>query len=292
MSGSVLLLAHGTPDSLDELEDYLTLVRGGRRPSPELLAELRHNYTAIGGRSPLTDITRAQAAALGRELGGRVPVWVGMRSWKPFVADALSEAARAGARDVLVIPMAPQLSALTAGRYRAAVEQATPDGVSVKLVESWHAHPLFLDALAEKVRLALDQCARDAVLFSAHSLPERVIREGDLYASYVRVTAEGVAARVGLADVRLAYQSAGRTPEPWIGPSLVETLGELAATGKRSVLVVPVCFVSDHLEVLYDIDVAAREAARRLGLDLTRTESLNTAPLLIRALADLVRRHG
>ncbi len=292
MSDSVLLLGHGTPDSLGELPEYLTLVRGGRRPSPGLVAELTRNYAAIGGRSPLTDITCAQARALADELGRRIPVLVGMRYWKPFVADALSQAAQSGWRDVLAIPLAPQCSAMILGRYRAAVEQATPAGVSVRWVGPWHDHPLLLDALAEKVRLARAEVTPDAVLFSAHSVPERALRDGDLYPSYVRATAQGVAERLGLGEVRLAYQSAGRTEEPWIGPSLAQALTELAAAGRRTVLVVPVSFVSDHVEVLYDLDQAARETARGRGITLTRTESLNTSPLFIRALAALVRRHG
>jgi ferrochelatase len=274
------------------MEDYLTLVRGGRPPSSELVAEMRHNYAAIGGRSPLTELTLAQGAALARELGGAPRVYVGMRNWKPFIADVLREAARDGVGKLLAIPLAPQFSGLSTGKYRSAVEGALPPGLSVRFVDSWHDHPLLLEAFAEKVRAALARDSRDAVVFTAHSLPERVIREGDPYAEHVRATAAGIAARVGIEDLRIAYQSAGRTPEPWLGPSLEQTLEELAAARKRSVLVVPVSFVCDHTEILYDVDVAAGAVARRLGLDLARSESLNTSPLLVRALADLVRLHG
>jgi ferrochelatase len=292
VSRGVLLLAHGTPESLDDMEEYLTLVRGGRAPSAELVTEMSANYAAIGGRSPLTEITRAQAAALGRELGEGVPVTVGMRNWKPFIADALAEAVAQGVREIVAIPLAPQFSTLSVAKYRAAVEAATAPALRVRFVDSWHDHPLLLEAFAEKVRQALRGAPRDAVLFTAHSLPERVIRAGDPYADHVRATALGIAARIDLEHVAIAYQSAGRTPEPWLGPSLDQALGELATAGKRSVLVVPVSFVCDHTEILYDIDVAARATAQRLGLDLARSESLNTAPLLIRALADLVRVHG
>ena len=292
MSDGVLLLAHGTPDSLDEMEDYLKLVRGGRPPSEELVAEMCSNYAAIGGRSPLTDITRAQAAALARELDGAPRVYMGMRNWKPFIADALAEAAKDGARELLVIPLAPQYSELSVGKYRSAVESALPEGLRFSFVDSWHSHPLLLEAFADRVQAALASAPRDAVLFTAHSLPVRVIKAGDPYADQVRATAEGIAARVGLGEVRVAYQSAGRTPEPWLGPSLEDALKALPASGARSVLVVPVSFVCDHTEILFDIDVAARGVARELGIDLARSESLNTSPLLIRALADLVRMHG
>jgi ferrochelatase len=292
MSDAVLLLAHGTPDSLDEMEAYLTLVRGGRAPSAELVAEIRHNYAAIGGRSPLTDITRAQAAALSAALGGRPAVLIGMRNWRPFIAEAVEEAVRAGARDLLAIPLAPQYSTLSIGKYREAAERALPEGVTLRFVEAWNDHPELIEAFAERVCEAFRRGPRDAVLFTAHSLPERVAREGDPYPLHVRQTAEAVAERTGLGEARIVYQSAGRTPEPWLRPSLEDALRDLAERGCASVLVVPISFVCDHTEILYDIDIAAKETARSLGIDLTRTESLNTSPRLIDALAQLVRAHG
>jgi len=291
MTFGLLLLAHGTPDRLDEMPDYLRLVRGGREPSAELVEEMRHNYAAIGGRSPLTDITRAQAAALQRELADGTPVFVGMRNWKPFVADALRDAAAAGVTDLLALPMAPQYSTLSVGKYREAVERSKPDGTAVTFVESWHDDPGLLDALAEKVRAARTGEDWDEVIFTAHSLPERVVREGDPYAEQVAVTARGVAERAGLARYRQAYQSAGRTPEPWIGPSLEAVLAELADENARRVLVAPIGFVCDHTEILFDVDVQARAFARSRALTLGRTESLNTSPTFIRALAALVRAH-
>jgi protoporphyrin/coproporphyrin ferrochelatase len=289
MSAGVLLLAHGTPDSLDEMPDYLRLVRGGREPSAELVEEMRHNYAVIGGRSPLTDITRAQAAALQLALGDGTPVLVGMRNWKPFVADALREAAQAGLTRLVALPMAPQYSTLSVGKYKEAVERSRPDGMAVRFVDSWHEHPGLLDAFAEKLRAAGEAAPWDDVIFTAHSLPERVVREGDPYPEQVAATARGVAARAGLPRYRQAYQSAGRTPEPWLGPPLEEAIGEAARRGARRVLVVPIGFVCDHTEVLFDIDVQAQAAARAEGLTLRRTESLNTSPAFIRALADLVR---
>src|SRR2546425_2035159 len=167
----VLLLAHGTPDSLDDMAEYLRLVRGGREPSAELVEEMRGNYAAIGGRSPLTDITRAQAAALERELGDGTPVFVGMRNWKPFVADALRGAAAAGATDLVALPLAPQYSTLSVGKYREAVERSRPQGMTVRFVDAWPDHPGLLEAFAEKLRAARPRASWDEVVFTAHSLP-------------------------------------------------------------------------------------------------------------------------
>jgi len=288
MTQAVVLLAHGTPDGLDDMPEYLARVRGGRPPSPELVAEMRHNYAAIGGRSPLTDITRAQAAALSRALGG-TPVYVGMRNWRPFIADTLAEAAAAGVRDLVAVPMAPQYSTLSVAKYRQETERACPAALRVRFVDSWHDHPGLLEAFAEKVREARASDEWDRVLFTAHSLPARVVAEGDPYADQVAATARGVAERAEVASYAQAYQSAGRTPEPWLGPALEEEALEAAADeGARRVLVVPIGFVCDHTEILFDIDVQAAAAARRLGLALGRTASLNTSATFIRALADLV----
>ncbi len=289
-SSGVLLLAHGTPESLDDMPEYLTLVRGGRAPGPELVAEMRHNYAAIGGRSPLTAITRMQAEALARALGGGTPVFVGMRTWRPFIADALRDARLAGLTELVALPLAPQYSTLSVAKYRDAAEAARPDGLVLRFVEPWHDHPGLLDAFAEKVKEALLRATADAVVFTAHSLPRRVVDAGDPYPDEVAATARGVALRAGLDDFRLAWQSAGRTPEPWLGPTLEEELAVLAGAGARRVLAAPIGFVADHTEVLFDIDVQAKEAARALGIRLQRTASLNDSPRFISVLADLVRR--
>lgn len=285
----VLLLAHGTPDSLDDMPAFLARVRGGRPPEPELVAEMRHNYAAIGGRSPLTDVTRAQASALQQALGAKALVYVGMRNWAPWVKDALAAAEADGVRRVVAIPLAPQYSTLSVEKYRAAVEESRPAALTVEFVSSWHDHPALLSAFAEKLREALARRAADAVIFTAHSLPLRVVEAGDPYPREVAATAAGVAARAGVDEYHLAYQSAGRTKEPWLGPSLEQALAERAAAGARSVLVAPVGFVSDHTEVLYDVDVQAAEQAGRLGLVLSRTASLNDSPAFVRALAEVAR---
>jgi ferrochelatase len=287
----VLLLAHGTPESLDQMPEYLTRVRGGRAPSPELIAEMTSNYAAIGGRSPLTELTEAQARALAEELGGATPVYVGMRNWRPYIAEALEAARRDSIDEVVAVPLAPQYSRLSVGKYREAVEAAAGTLV-VRFVDSWHDHPSLLDAFAERVREALLSGARDLVLFTAHSLPVRVVAEGDPYPDQVKATAAGVAERLSLGEWRIAYQSAGRTPEPWLGPSLEEAIAAAAAEGRTRVLVVPVGFVCDHTEILFDVDVQAQAFARARGVDLARSGSLNTAPAFIRALADVVRSRG
>ena len=289
MKTGVLLMAHGTPSSMDEMPEYLRLVRGGRPPSPELVAEMRHNYEAIGGRSPLTELTLAQANSLAERLGPAIPVAVGMRNWKPFIKESLEGLADAGVARVVGIPLAPQFSTLSVTKYFDAASAVLPTGLVMTRVESFHNHPLLIEAFAERVRAARP-AADEAVVFTAHSLPQRAIDGGDRYADEVAATARLVAARAGVLAYTLAYQSAGRTPEPWIGPALDEHVATLAAGGARRFLVVPVGFVCDHTEVLFDIDVQAKAAASAAGASLRRTESLNSSPAFIRMLEDLVKR--
>jgi ferrochelatase len=289
MSTAVLLLAHGTPSSLEDMPEYLRLVRGGRPPSEELVAEMRHNYEAIGGRSPLTEITTAQADALRGRLGPGIPVAVGMRNWKPFIKDAVEELAYAGATRVIGIPMAPQFSTLSVQKYIDAATSALPANVGFDGVTSYHAHPLLLDAFAERVRAA--KPTRDElVVFTAHSLPVRAIESGDRYADEVAATARGVAERVGITSYAVAYQSAGRTPEPWLGPQIQDVIDDRSGMGTRKFLIVPIGFVCDHTEILFDIDVQAAQVAREYATSLRRTESLNTSPTFIALLEDLVRQ--
>jgi ferrochelatase len=282
-------MAHGTPSSMDEMPEYLRLVRGGRPPSGELVAEMRHNYEAIGGRSPLTDLTMAQGRALAERLGADVPVAVGMRNWKPFIKTALDELAAAGVTRAIGIPLAPQFSSLSVTKYFDAATAALPGGMTLVPIRSFHDHPLLVQAFAERVAEARPE-ADEAVVFTAHALPVRVIESGDCYADEVAATARAVAARAGVARYFLAYQSAGRTPEPWIGPDLGDFVVEQAAAGAKRFLVVPIGFVCDHTEVLFDIDVQAQGRAREAGASLRRTASLNSSPTFISALEDLVRR--
>ena len=287
---AVLLMAHGTPESVDQMPDYLRLVRGGREPSAELVEEMIHNWESIGGHSPLNEITNAQGAALQQQLasdGFDIPVFVGMRNWRPFIADAMPEMEAAGARRIIGIPLAPQFSSLSVQKYMDAAKAALPAGLELMCVRSFHDHPLLIDAFARNV-LAEKPRAGEEVVFTAHSLPQRIAAAGDPYPNEVAATARAVAARCGIASHHTAYQSAGRTPEPWLGPDLSDFIRERAAAGVRSLLVVPIGFVCDHTEILFDIDVLAAAAARAAGVSLRRTRSLNTSPTFIRTLAALV----
>ena len=279
-------MAHGTPSSLADMPEYLKVVRGGRPPSPELVEEMTHNYRAIGG-SPLTELTLAQADALSRRLGPDVPVAVGMRNWHPYISAAMSALAAKGVERIIGLPLAPQFSTLSVQKYIDAANSAMPPGMQFESVESFHTHPLLLDAFAERIAAAQPK-PDELVIFTAHSLPERVIASGDRYADEVAETARAVAARAGITRYERAYQSAGRTPEPWIGPNLEHVIDEQSATVRRF-LVVPIGFVCDHTEILFDIDVQGARIAREFATSLRRTESLNTSALFIDLLEALVR---
>jgi ferrochelatase len=288
---AVLLMAHGTPESVEQMPDYLRLVRGGREPSAELIEEMKRKWQAIGGRSPLTDITRRQAEALQAVLdhdGIPAAVFVGMRNWRPFIADAMREIeGRSGVSRVIGIPLAPQFSTLSVQKYIDAAQAALTPGMEFTCVRSFHSHPLLIEAFAEKV-LAEKPGPSEEVAFTAHSLPQRVTAAGDPYPSEVLATAKAVAERCGIRSYHCAYQSAGRTPEPWLGPDVSELIRQRASAGVRKMLIVPIGFVCDHTEILFDIDIQAAQTAREVGVGLRRTESLNTSPTFIRTLAALV----
>ena len=286
-------MAHGTPASLDEMPEYLRIVRGGRPPSDELVEEMRHNYAAIGGQSPLTAITLAQGAALQAELdrrgGDKAIVVVGMRNWNPFIADVVPRLVDAKVSRVIGIPLAPQYSTLSVQKYVAAAQAALPSDMPFTCIRSFHADPQLIDAFAARLREASVQ-ADEEVVFTAHSLPVRVIDAGDPYADEVAATAAAVAQRAGIGAYQRAWQSAGRTPEPWLGPDVSDLIRERAGAGVRAFLVVPIGFVCDHTEILFDIDTQAATCAQEVGAALRRTASLNTSPTFIQALADLVER--
>ena len=287
MTTGVLLMAHGTPSSLDEMPEYLTLVRGGRPPSPELVAEMRHNYEVIGGRSPLTELTLAQGAALQARLGPSIPVVVGMRNWTPFLTEAVGLLAAAGVQRIIAIPLAPQFSTLSVAKYYAAADAATPPGVELVRVESYHQHPLLLEAFAERVREA-GPAGDEEVIFTAHSLPVRVAAAGDRYAHEVARTARGIARRLGLLRYKRGFQSAGRTADRWMGLDLGDLLRHRVARGNSRFLIVPIGFVCDHTEILFDIDIQAAGVAQELGVVLRRSASLNDSPTFVRLLESLV----
>ena len=291
MSTAVLLMAHGTPSSMDEMPEYLTRVRDGRPPSDELIGEMRRNYGAIGGRSPLTDITLQQRNALRDFLGGGVKVMVGMRNWHPLIGDVLGALAGSDVTRVVGIPLAPQFSTLSVKKYVEAAMSAMPPGIGFECVTSYHDHPLLLQAFAERIWEAGMPSAGEAVVFTAHALPERVIAEGNpSYLEQVRATARGVADRAGIATFDLAFQSAGRTREPWAGPDLCDVIRNRAASGVRRLMVAPIGFVCDHTEILYDIDVQAKGLAAECGVELRRPATLNTSPTFIALLSELSKR--
>jgi ferrochelatase len=282
MNAAVILMAYGSPATADDVPAYLADIRGGRPVSQGTIDELTERYRRIGGRSPLDEITEAQRAALEHQLG--VPVFVGMKHWQPRIAEAVEEALVGGAETVVGLVLAPHYSRLSIDGYRERLEQALQRRAELVFVKSWHDHRPFLDALAERVR-----GFEGHVVFTAHSLPERILQDGDPYRDQLLETSRLVAEQAGLADWSFAFQSASTTGEPWLGPDILEELDTLAANRVQRVLVCPVGFVSDHLEILWDLDIEAREKAALLGLELERSESLNDDPAFIRALAELVR---
>jgi protoporphyrin/coproporphyrin ferrochelatase len=294
----VLLLAHGAPDRLADIPEFLLNVRSGRKLPEPVVREIVHRYELIGGGSPLLEITRRQAAALERALDE--PVYVGMRNWRPFIAEAVERMAADGLERAVALCLAPQNSRTSIGLYRKSLEEALArcaPAMQVDFVENWHNHPGLIAAFAEKVLAALDGAEAALgrsvpLVFTAHSVPERTIAEGDPYEQQVRETARLVVEVIGksrLPDYRLAFQSQGMTAEPWIGPRVESRIDALAAQGRAEVLLAPVGFVADHVEILYDIDVLFRNYGRERGVRVLRSESLNDSPRFIQALAALVR---
>ncbi|MGH9509660.1 MAG: ferrochelatase [Terriglobales bacterium] len=290
---AVLLLAHGSPDSPEDVPAFMNNITGGRTVPPEAIQEVQHRYARIG-KSPLRDITMRQAAALHHEL--KLPVFAGMRNWKPYIAEAVQKMAQAGVDRAVAICLAPQNSRTSVGLYRRALTEANPT-FEVDFVEFWHDHPLLVRAFAERLaavwpRVCEELGARVPVIFTAHSVPERTIAGGDPYADQARDTAALVSMQVSaltVDDWTFAFQSQGMSGGPWIGPTVEDTLLALREKGHRGALIQPIGFVCDHVEVLYDIDILFQEFAAQQGMKLWRTESLNDSPSFIAALADVSR---
>jgi ferrochelatase len=294
-------MAYGTPKGEEDIEAYLVDIRQGRPSSPEIIKGLKQRYRRIGGHSPLLEITNAQAAALENTLraqGVNVQAYVGMKHWHPYIREIVPQILKNKHNRLLALALAPHYSGISIGGYRKALDQALGQGrdVLVDFVESWYDNPLFHQAIAEKVietRAKFPSSADVNIIFTAHSLPERILEQGDPYANQLRSSSEAVANILGLHQWSFAYQSASHTTEKWLGPDLLEALSDISKKSRSApnhVLVVPIGFVADHLEILYDIDIEAQELAKRHGLNLKRTESLNTSPTFIRALADIVRK--
>jgi ferrochelatase len=364
----VLLMAYGAAGSLEEVAPYLADIRAGRPPSPELVEEVKHRYQLMGGRSPLLEITKQQAAALEAllnqpetlspqqlkegsqrfDLGGRsgekegsshapqspalapaepdarfspvadagrggiggpfsvsphgpphIKVYIGMRHWHPYIKDTVAAMAKEGIRKVVGLCLTPYYSRMSVGAYFKKLEEAqtalnTP--FEMIRVESWNDHPLLIEAITQKVQKALDgfdpSIRNDvAILFSAHSLPSRILEEKDPYPQELNETIQAVMKKVGSYRWWFAYQSQGRTPEPWLGPDAGEVINRLHQEGYRHLLMAPIGFISDHMETLYDVDIMYRKQAESLGMQLQRAESLNATPTFIEAMASVVRTH-
>jgi ferrochelatase len=320
----VLVMSYGTPQSMDRIEAYYTHIRHGRKPTPEQLQNLTERYeTVVGGVFPLRENTNKQVSGLQDELRRRTgdagtvdseggsdgtqdsgsraigdaefACYQGMKHAAPFIEDGVRQMAQDGIREAVGIVLAPHYSHMSVGDYmKRAEETAAEAGVQMCFVREYHLHPKLIAALVDRVKAALGKFTESEragvkVIFTAHSLPERILQTGDPYVDQLMATSKAVAGRCELASWQFGWQSAGRTPEPWLGPDILDVLRTIRQDENvRSVLICPIGFVSDHLEVLYDIDVEAKKLAAELGMHLERTESLNTDPLYMETLAESV----
>lgn len=296
----VLVMSYGTPESMDQIEAYYTHIRRGHPPTPEQLGNLQNRYEAIvGGFFPLRENTDRQVAALEETLNRMYPetVWTcyqGLKHARPFIEDGVQQMVEDGVTAAAGLVLAPHYSVMSVGGYiKRAQEKAEQGGLRIHFAKNYHLHPDLIDALSERVKDALDKfpgTERDSVkvLFTAHSLPEKIIEMHDPYPEQLMETAKAVSGQAGVSNWQFAWQSAGQTDAKWLGPDVLEVLRSLQEDGVRNVLICPVGFVSDHLEILYDIDIECRKLADRLGMQLERTESLNTDPRFMKALAETV----
>ncbi|HEY3927585.1 MAG TPA: ferrochelatase [Candidatus Koribacter sp.] len=289
---AVLLIAHGSPENVADVPEYMNYVTGGRGVPDSVVREVQHRYGLIGV-SPLRCHTVGQQNGVQRESG--LPTYIGMRNWHPFIGDTIQQMAGDGVEHCVAICLAPQTSRTSVGLYRKALMERNPQ-FTVDFVESWHDHPGLIEAFAENYRAAYGTASREfggemPTLFTAHSVPERTIAEGDLYEAQTRETASLVAKKLGLKNEqwRFAFQSQGMSGGVWLGPTVESTLEQFARDGVKGVFFQPIGFVCDHVEVLYDIDIAFREFAEKLGMKIWRAESLNNSATFAKAIADIVR---
>lgn len=295
----IILMAYGTPRTLGDVEPYYTDIRGGRKPSPSELANLVGRYEAIGGTSPLIQITERQRDKLQarlRRAGSETRVFAAMKHSPPFIKDVLAQAADAGVDEILALVLAPHYSKMSTGTYMLALDLANaalPNKVKLSYVWSWHTNPLLIQAWArriERARLGLRE--GHSLIFSAHSLPEKILAQGDPYRSQLLETSELIAAEAGYKEWSFSFQSASHTGEPWMGPDILDHLQSQFQSGRREFLIAPIGFVSDHLEILYDIDVECRQWAKDRGATLVRCESLNDSEDLIECLHSIAIEKG
>jgi ferrochelatase len=286
MTPAVVLMAYGSPDRLTDVPAYYADIRGGRPITPEHLESLVERYRRLGieDSNPLNEITEQTRAALEAELG--LPVLTGMRHWTPRIADAVERALAAGADTIVGLVLAPHNSGMSIGKYRAQLEDAVAGRAEIRFVERWGSEPGFVALLAEK----LVSERHKHVVFTAHSLPTRILDEGDPYRDELLESSRLVAEHAGVHEWTFAFQSESPTGEPWLGPDILEHLNELSATDVRDVLLCPIGFVADHLEIRWDLDIEAADRARELGIQLQRIELPNANPAFVRVLAGLVRR--
>ncbi len=300
---AILLMIMGGPDCLENVEPFLLDVRGGRPTPPELVEEIRERYRATGGKSPAVGITRDVAKKLERRLnasgGDRYKVYVGLRHWHPFIKETYAELLMDDPEQVIGLCMAPQQSSLSTGAYRKKVEEARAalhSTCPVSYVGSWNRHPKLIAAIVENITHSLLRFPADVrdtvpVLFTAHSLPERIVALKDPYPDEVRGTVEAVTALLGDQPTRFAYQSQGRSSEPWLGPTVESAVEALHHAGHRHVLVAPIGFICDHVETLFDIDIELKQWATSKDMQLERIAMLNDSPALVETLADVLAAH-
>jgi ferrochelatase len=298
----VLLMAYGSPERIEDLRPYLLDIRGGRSTPDSLVEEMTDRYRLIGGKSPLLMWTRRQGVALENQLneryaddGKRYRVYFGMRHWEPRIKEAVEQIMADGVHNVVGLVMAPHNSRMSIGAYFAKLQEAVQEldaGIQILPIEQWHNHPGFIAAVTEQARRAQETFGGEVpyVIFSAHSLPARILAQGDPYDSQLRETAALLSQSLDLREGRwqFCYQSAGQSAEPWLGPAIEEVITSLLQTGEKNILVVPIGFVCDHVEVLYDIDIVCKGIAEKRGARLIRSQSLNDSPTLIAALAEIV----
>jgi len=292
----LLVMAYGGPDKLEDVEPYLLDVRGYRPTSQEIIHEVRERYREIGGRSPILEQTQAQADALESALnsnGNEFKAYVGMRHWHPFIKDALANMQAEGIEKAVGVVMAPHYSRMSIGAYYQRLEEANSP-ITLARIENWHLETGYINALAERVRAALKRFPKEIradvpVIFTAHSLPEKILEWNDPYPAQLRETVSAVMEKLGSQPHEFAYQSAAISTIPWLGPDAGEVIERLVAEGKKNILLCPIGFVCEHVEILYDIDIVYQNLAKSLGIHLERIEMLNTASEMIEGLAGLIR---
>ncbi len=295
----VLIMAYGGPNHLEEIAGYLADIRNGRVTTPAVLAEISNNYTQIGGKSPLLQFSTAQVEAIRSQLDPqKFKVYMGMRHWAPWIEDTVREMLDDGITHAVSMVLAPHFSQMSVAKYQGKIEaglEMNRGEIAFAHIDSYHDVPGLIAPLAQRVLEGINRWPEDEresvhVVFSAHSLPVRIIKMGDPYDRQLRETAQLVADKAGLRAEQWSwsYQSAGRSPEPWLGPQLEAYIPELAAQGIKNVVSVPVGFVSDHVEILFDIDIEAQKAAKACGVRLERPSALNTDPVFMKQLADLI----